>query len=87
MFDNSVITITTAHWRRTQLWPSLSSRILALWNLNYCLALVFYFVKVDFLIGSIDVECAVPDAVKDHVVNFIGLENEPGISTIGERPG
>ena len=65
----------------------MSLRILARWNLNYCLALVFYFIKDYFLIGSIDVECAVLDAVKDHVVDFIGLENEPGISTIGERPG
>ena len=87
MFDISVITFTTAHCRRTRLWLSPSSRILALWNLDYCLALVFHFINIGFFIGSVDTECAVLDDVKDHVVTFIGLENKPGVSTIGERPG
>ena len=87
MFDISVITFTTAHWRRTRLWLNLGSRILALWNLDYCPALVFHLVNNCYFIGSINNECDVFVAVKDRVVNFIGLENEPGISTIGERPG
>ena len=87
MFDISVITFTTAHCRRTRLWLSPSSRILALWNLDYCLALVFHFINIGFFIGSVDTECAVLDDVKDHVVTFIGLGNKPGVSTIGEMPG
>ena len=60
---------------------------MALWILDYCSDLVFHFINVGFFIGSVAAECIVLDDVKDHVVTFIGLENKPGISTIGERPG
>ena len=60
---------------------------MALWILDYCSDLVFHFINVGFFIGSVAAECTVLDVVKDHVVTFIGLENKPGISTIGERPG
>ena len=45
------------------------------------------FIDAGFIIRPVDSERAVLDGVKDYVVTFIGLENKPGISTIGERPG